>query len=99
MDTMILHVLIILISSIGIFYGLRIIKLLPKDYVIISMVVGGLSLIVTMLAFSIIRVIDGIDNVIDTGFYNWFSLFIRTQSVLILTWIIYLAFRRLSKKK
>jgi hypothetical protein len=99
MDTIILHVFIILVSLTGLFFGARALKMLPKDYTIISMVVGAIFILINVLAFSIIRIIDGFDNIIDPSFYNWFSLYVRSQNAMVISWIIYLGWRRLNKKK
>ena len=80
MDTLIVHIMIIVVTVLAFCILVHFVKKAPKDNLVVFMLIGCLLILSHILIFSIIRSITIIFHVdVNAGFFNWWSLFVRLQ--------------------
>ena len=80
MDTLIVHIMIIVATLLSFCILVHFVKKAPKDNFVVFMLIGCLLILTHILIFSIARSTTIIFHiVVNAGFFNWWSLFVRLQ--------------------
>jgi hypothetical protein len=89
-----------ILSLIGLFILLKVLKKTPKDYFIVSMIVLFIFLTIGRLIFLVIYFVDICDgSLFNPVFYNWFSSFLSFFTSFCVLYVGTLALGRMKKNE
>ena len=99
MDTTVIHAIVTLISLTAFVVLWVVLRKLPRDFFLVSMITLSMALMANAFLFSITYLIDKMDaGIYNVYIYNWWALFIRTQNVSTILYIGILALLRVKRK-
>ena len=88
MDTLIIHIMILLSAIPAFIILLQFLKKIRHDEFLVYMFTGCLLLLGHVILFSVVRIIFEIFPISpNVGFFNWWSLFVRLQTPVTFLWI------------
>jgi Kef-type K+ transport system membrane component KefB len=92
-----LEILIFIISSSAFYLLVKLIKNYKENELAISMIIFSCALVLNKALFSLTIILDKLDGLISTQFYNWWASFIIMQGAATILWFAVLVTRRLKK--